>query len=365
MATVIRHINVNSTPGGTGETNNTTGATRAYASFSEWEAAEQTNLVVDGDNHIVYCDGGRDQAPAFAYTLGGWTTGVGNDIRVAMNPSNLHAGSYDNTKYYLGSPPGSSNSRCLVVSVDFVTLENIQFGYESAWTNHAHALQLISIGAGQIYIEKCIFKYLDPAVQNAARHAIHVSDPDPSIFVSNSVFSDFDYDTASYSENSSAFRIQSTPANLYIQHCTINNCVNGIQGTASVNLTNTRLRNTVFTNCGASSVVDDNGSGWHASSDYNVEDANQAGELEVPGVNTLHNQVITYEDAGNDDYRSSDSDLLISNNLFSDVNYATTEDISNVARPSSGNVYAGIGRVPILGPSIPIIQHHHKQMENY
>lgn len=80
MATITRYINPASTAGGDGTTNATAGANRAYASASEWEAAEQTDLVSDGDIHIVYCDDGVDSSARLI--IDGWTTGASNYIEM-------------------------------------------------------------------------------------------------------------------------------------------------------------------------------------------------------------------------------------------------------------------------------------------
>jgi len=69
MAEIVRYINTASSAGGDGTTNATTGANRAYVSMSEWENAEQTNLVTDVDTHIVYCTG----SDTTAVTISGWT----------------------------------------------------------------------------------------------------------------------------------------------------------------------------------------------------------------------------------------------------------------------------------------------------
>lgn len=85
MAEVIRFINLASTAGGDGTTNNTTGATRAYATVSEWESAEQTDLVSAGDYHHVFLDGGESLEQL---VVAGWTTNDTDNyiiIEVAAN----------------------------------------------------------------------------------------------------------------------------------------------------------------------------------------------------------------------------------------------------------------------------------------
>ena len=86
MANVIRYVNRASTPGGDGTTNATTGPNRAYADTVEWEAAEQTNLVTDGDNHYVYLDGNTPASEqTAALYINGWTTGTNNRLYIMHN----------------------------------------------------------------------------------------------------------------------------------------------------------------------------------------------------------------------------------------------------------------------------------------
>ncbi len=81
MATVTRYVNTNSTAGGNGTTNATSGANRAYATLSEWESNEQTDLVTDGDVHVCICDGAGGDDSTFVL-IDGWTTGSSNDITI-------------------------------------------------------------------------------------------------------------------------------------------------------------------------------------------------------------------------------------------------------------------------------------------
>lgn len=88
MATVTRYVNTASSAGGDGTTNGTAGATRAYATFLEWEAAEDTDLVTDGDVHIVNLDGaGGADSTASLTRISDWITGASNDITIQQNPS--------------------------------------------------------------------------------------------------------------------------------------------------------------------------------------------------------------------------------------------------------------------------------------
>lgn len=71
MATVTRYVNTDSTPGGTGLTNATSGTDRAYASLAEAEAAEQTNLSGTGNVFQFICDGSAEDTTGCV--VDGWT----------------------------------------------------------------------------------------------------------------------------------------------------------------------------------------------------------------------------------------------------------------------------------------------------
>lgn len=132
MATVIRYVNTASV-GGDGTTNGTAGATAAYASLAAWEAAERTNLVTDGDSHIVYCCGTSDTGIGTG-TLDfvNWTTGASNTITIAANPSEADGLNTTNTfstsHYYIDAGTDQFDQGPLIdVSSDYVTFEGIQF----------------------------------------------------------------------------------------------------------------------------------------------------------------------------------------------------------------------------------------------
>jgi len=101
-AEVVRFINTASTAGGDGTTNDTTGANRAYASMSEWEAAEQTDLVAAGDNHLVHAEGVKGDTVSL--TITGWTTGSGNGIEIRVDTDKRHTGRFNINKYRIVGP---------------------------------------------------------------------------------------------------------------------------------------------------------------------------------------------------------------------------------------------------------------------
>lgn len=128
---IIRYVNTDATPGGTGKTNDTTGPNRAYASLNEWEASEQQDLTAYGDNpnpsnpsaedlgpHIVYCSGSSEDDTAVAIT--GWTTDSVNYIEIHVTQANRHNG-FEGTGYKLTS--GTTTLACYEEHIKIVGLE--------------------------------------------------------------------------------------------------------------------------------------------------------------------------------------------------------------------------------------------------
>jgi hypothetical protein len=91
MATVQRYVNTASTAGGDGTTNNTSGATRAYASLSEWEAAAGGSAT---DDYIVDCCG--TAADTTAVTVDFATNITTGSVTIRGNASDA-AGKYNGT----------------------------------------------------------------------------------------------------------------------------------------------------------------------------------------------------------------------------------------------------------------------------
>lgn len=99
MANVNTYVNTGSV-GGDGTTNNKTGATAAYASRSSWNTSEATNLVTDGDIHILQCDGDGGTDDTTKLTMSGWTTGASNYITVTNTNSYRMGGTNNYSKLF-------------------------------------------------------------------------------------------------------------------------------------------------------------------------------------------------------------------------------------------------------------------------
>ena len=152
-ATVTRYVNAGSN-GGDGTTAALTGVNAAYASLSAWEAAEQTNLVIDGDIHIVNCAGST--ADTTAVTIAGWTTGTSNYLQiVGDNTTGVFS-----TDYYRLVTAGTSitvTCNCDTSSIIFSNLqvnglECIRFSNYQANTTIKYCVLKSSGNNGVIFI---------------------------------------------------------------------------------------------------------------------------------------------------------------------------------------------------------------------
>ena len=94
-------VNTGSTAGGNGTENVKTGANRAYPSRASWNTSEATNLVTDGDIHILYCDGDGGTDDTTKLTMSAWTTGASNYITVTSGNSYRLRGVNDWSKLFI------------------------------------------------------------------------------------------------------------------------------------------------------------------------------------------------------------------------------------------------------------------------
>jgi hypothetical protein len=104
--TVTRYVNTNSTAGGNGTTNATTGANRAYADLSASLAAEFTatpNLVTSDIVLKIVCSGGADTSPINSsfLTVPAFTTDETRYLYVVADTGSRATATWDINKYIL------------------------------------------------------------------------------------------------------------------------------------------------------------------------------------------------------------------------------------------------------------------------
>jgi hypothetical protein len=133
VAEVVRYVDPDATGSGDG-----TSWTDAYTSLSAWEAAEQTDLVADGDWHHVYCRSSGGTADSTAVVIDGWTTGPSNYILIeAASGDEAVKTGIDTSRYRLTAASGNAIEN----RIDDLTIRGIQFDcaalgiYASKWQN--------------------------------------------------------------------------------------------------------------------------------------------------------------------------------------------------------------------------------------
>lgn len=155
MATIQRFVNTASTPGGDGTTNNTAGATRAYASLSEWAANVASSAT---DDFIVDCCGtAADTATADVDFVTNITTG---SVLIRGNRSDA-AGFYNGTltissSHYRLSGTLNAESFMLRIAEANTTVDGIQVQASRSSASQAASFRLISMVAlGEMTTRNC------------------------------------------------------------------------------------------------------------------------------------------------------------------------------------------------------------------
>lgn len=150
MADTIRYVNTGSTAGGDGTTNNTTGATRAYASLSEAESSEQ-GTISSGDRLLIYCDGSTMDSTVV--DIAGWT--INGELHIIQNNS-----SYDGTAGSgYGIKGADSNNGVIDIDEANVTIDGLEVHMESTGSQYTHYNQACikpSSNATDVVIKNCV-----------------------------------------------------------------------------------------------------------------------------------------------------------------------------------------------------------------
>ncbi len=146
VAEVVRYVNTASS-GGDGTTNAESGAQAAYASLNAWEAAEQTDLVSDGNWMHVYCStGSGTAADTTAVTVYGWTTDATHYILIeAADGDQAVKSGVSATRYRLDV----SSDTALKIYEHYVRVDGLQIRTTAA-TRHAVLLETIFTSSNDV-----------------------------------------------------------------------------------------------------------------------------------------------------------------------------------------------------------------------
>ena len=267
MATVTRFVNTASTAGGDGTTNNTTGATRAYASIAEWEAAEQTDLVAAGDIAEVICSGAQDAGARLI--ISGWTTDASNYILIHAT-TDKHDGVFDSAKYFMDI--NTEGNPIVSMGEENVRVLDLQFrraSLASSGLDRPCIMTPATLAAGDIRIEGNIFKSIASDIAGDVS-AISIGDSSPNYSIKNNIIYDFN-GTSDYAIGGGA---SSPTAEIY--NNTIINCLTGIVSKSSM-----LIKNNIFQDC----TTDISGA-QNASNDYNLTD-----KVSIPAAGSMAKRI--------------------------------------------------------------------------
>ena len=157
MATIVRYVNAASVGGGTGQNPDITDpgdGTQAYASLSEWEAAEEANLITAGDIHECRVEGTTNDTTQLVIDT--WTTGASNYIRiVALTTHRCDGVSGENsgTGYQLRG----GTTRMLDIKEDYVRFEGFEVTTTSTFAACAEVTSSSGVGSSDLHFDDMIF----------------------------------------------------------------------------------------------------------------------------------------------------------------------------------------------------------------
>jgi len=260
---INRYVNTNSTPGGDGTTNETTGDHRAYASLNEWEGAEETGL---SDVHIVHCTGGSDTT---ATVVDGWGTELANYIQIQSHENDRHDRVWSTDIYRLEV----SNDNALTIMENYV---RVMYFQARTPAQDAHYESPIAVWSqyldNAIYVGYSILR--GPNGGSYRNRALNINDADTSLVIYNTLIYDIDSATAHSAS------IRPVAANsMYIYNCT---CDGGDDVIENPSGCVCWVYNTIAVNPGNGNCF----TGTFDFGDYNLDDDGSA-----PGANSVQDGV--------------------------------------------------------------------------
>ena len=299
MAVVIRYVNTDNVSGTTDGTTKATG----YTKLVDWEALERTDLVSDGDSHIVNCSGTSADTTVVTIDDANWTTGESNDITITGEMSSNCIFNTDFYKLDIASGNG------MTLGVNYINLNNIQM------TNAGSGENILISGIGSspaiINIKKCIL-----VGEGTAGTGITCTDSDPTVNIENCLI--YGYSTF----GGEGIFIGNVTPTININSCTIYNNHDGIEvdnGTINV------INSLVF----LSGDADFDGS--FTSITYCASDDSQAGTGNFQITQTASDYAALVTDAPGGDFSVTND----SSELYNTGSTTLSDDIIGTSRPQS------------------------------
>lgn len=326
MGTVTRYVNSDSTAGGNGTTNATTGANRAYASLSEWEAAEATDLVTDGDSHICEVNGTSADGGSRCELLT-WTTDATHTLIVRMLSGSEHGGVWNTGTHRLVISDTYDGAFEIGVGAEFCTLQGLQLENQGSLASQSRAIRITATSAiSDIKVLKNIARLTGTGTPGTESDGIQIEGDANCVVANNLVLTPNGCEAGIYVKY-----LDASLGDISVYHNTvIGGNVSGEVGIESAGAdTGTNCR--FFNNLVALSET------CYSLGDANLTTGNNVGDdASSPDGASYQNRTFTF--AGGSDYHldlgdSGAADLGA--NLTSDSFYAVIDDVDGDSRATT------------------------------
>lgn len=328
MTAFLHFVHRASTAGGNGDTNDTTGPDRAYVSLAVAEAAEAQDLASGGHTQAFQCEGSTADTTQVAFG-DDWTTGPTNNITVNPHANDVNPNpAYDTGLYRLEQSAGHTS--CFKVtgsSCGHVEVNGIQMSIGAASSD---CIRFDASVSGGIYTARgCRLKGSGSGSNQVGVFVAHTGNGTANIV--NCVI---------YETGNECIELRSNAAD------TINVYSNTLDSAGSFGLSVSsgaavvRAFNNLMTNC----TTNDYSSSGSPTTGNNGSSDNSSPQTGLRGLDIL------YTDAANDDYSTSDSEIVgLGFDLSSDGEYAFSDDILGEPRGDDWDIgafqHVPVGRV--------------------
>jgi hypothetical protein len=334
MAEVLRYVRTSSTAGGDGTADTDSGATRAYPTLNAALAAEQTDLVSDGDTLRIVCStGSGTSADATVVDVTGYTTGASNYIQI---DGEFEGTTYSTSVYRVEG--ATAYGPRFDVDADYLRVNQVQI-YNTNASNFQYACQLTRNASGDkdIRFNRCIFRL--PASDTngscffegfgASATGTNKLELKNCLFLEAGQYNVF----VAYSPGTT---------NLDMINCTAQNA--GSDNLRTTNLNTVNLYNNLFDGAGTNDYV----------LNFNTTDNtgnNISGDATSPDGASWQNLTITYTDAGAQDYSfaSSETDAYDTGVGNGSQSLVPTDSLNGVDRGTGSTCDVGCFEVAAAG----------------
>lgn len=317
MAEIVRYLDPDATGAGNG-----TSWTDAYTTMSAWNTGEATNLVTDGDNHVLFCRNSAGSSIAgFNVLSTDWTTSSTNNILlIAADGYQAVKSSYDTSRFRV---EGNSTAPLIEITGVNVDITGLQV-YNADVGSGGGAITYTSGAAGTI--SKCRLRQT-----SSSNFLLRIADT-VELNVINSILYD---DGTQEAASEGIYCMTSFVGTLNIYNLIVTNFNDGIEedGTAAPTVTNCAVWNNTddfdgtftISNCASddgdgANAVSPSGLNWGneftdiASGDFTLLDTGnlyQAG-TDLSGIFTddIDGDTRSNWDIGPDEYQASTASII-------------------------------------------------------